>query len=482
MNTRKLEVWILLGDLFWVACAFLMSAVLRFGFTWTTEARRSIHALSPFAIATAVIWIGLSFLMQMDGFRGGWKFSTVVSHVLFGTCCTTAVLLTLGYLVRSYVSRLALAYFLLLLFGGCLGIRVAARTILRWWHEGGKVWRVVILGGGRVAQEVATKIEQHPEMLCQVVGLLFPDEPVEEIILPTAANRFGTLPPASHVSTLDITHLLRQSQVDEVIVAMSHAPTPEIRTLLSRIRDMGIATTLVPQSYELYASRPNLIRLDGLPLVQLRDPSLSRRYVVMKRLLDLMIALLLTVPAALVLLPSAVILLLKKRYPLRVENRCGQFGIPFGMLRLNVDRPLRSNSRFEKFLEHLSITELPQLWNVLRGQMSLVGPRPDPITSLSRYSEWQQRRLKVKPGMTGLAQVHGLREFSSAEQKTRFDLQYVVDPYLLRDVSLLLQTVWTLWVRLFGRRPRYGTYNLDWDSCLKEELISNAHRAQPGAD
>jgi lipopolysaccharide/colanic/teichoic acid biosynthesis glycosyltransferase len=480
MNTRRLEFWILLADLVWIAGAFLISDLLRFGFTWNPDERVSIDALMPFAVVTAIIWIGLSLFMQMDGFRGGWKFSTVFSHVLFGTCCTTAVLLTLGYLARSYVSRLALAYFLLLLFGGCLGIRVAARVMLRRWHKGGNVWRVVILGGGRVAQEVATKIEQHPEMLSKVVGLLFPDEPVEEIILPTATNVFGALPPASHLSTLEIANLLRQARVDEVIVAMSHPPTTEVRTLLSRIRDMGIATTIVPQSYELYASRPKLITLDGLPLVQLRDPGLRRRYIVLKRVLDLAVASLLIIPAALVLLPVAAVLFAKKRRPLRVETRCGQFGAPFGMLRLNVDRPVKSNSRFERFLDRLSITELPQLWNVLRGQMSLVGPRPDPIASLSRYSDWQQRRLKVKPGMTGLAQVHGLREFSSAEQKTRFDLQYVVDPYLLWDVSLLLQTIWTLLLRVFRSRTHGGTYNVDWNG--KTGLISNAHRTQPGAD
>jgi len=479
MNTRKLEWWILLADLVWIAGALLISDLLRFGFTWTADERVSIHALFPFAVATIVIWTALSFFMQMDGFRGGWKLSTVFSHLLIGTCFTTVVLLTSGYLFRSYVSRLALGYFLGLLFSGCLGIRVAARALLRWRHRGGDVWRVVILGGGRVAQEVATKIGQHPEMLCKVVGLLFPDEPVEETILPAGATFSDALSSASHCSTLEITQLLREAEVNEVIVAMSHAPTPELRTLLSRIRDLGIATTLVPQSYELYASRPKLITLDGLPLIQLRDPGLRRRYVLLKRMLDLAVASFLLIPALMLLLPVALTLLINKRAAFRIESRCGQFGVPFGMLRLNVDRPARSSSRFEVVLETLSITELPQLWNVFRGQMSLVGPRPDPIASLSRYSEWQQRRLKVKPGMTGLAQVHGLREFSSAEQKTRFDLQYVVDPYLLWDISLLLQTVWTLLTRLF-RTPR-GTYNVEW-SGPSGDLISNAHRAQPGTD
>lgn len=480
MNTRRLELWILLADLSWICGAFLISDVLRFGLTWSPEERIPIRALLPFGITAAAVWVALSFFMQMDGFRGGWKFSVVFSHVLFGSASTTAVMLALGYLSRTYVSRLALAYFILLIFGGCLWIRVAARSVLRWRHQNGDVWRVVILGGGRVAQEVATKIQQHPEMLSKVVGLLFPDEPKEEIILPDCDPK--TVPPWSQLSTLEIANFLRRARVNEVIVALSHAPTPEIRTLMTRIRDLGIATTLVPQSYELYASQPKLITLDGLPLVQLRDVGLRRRYVVLKRLLDVAGALFLIVPAAFVVIPVAMLLLVRKRRAFRWETRSGQFGAAFRMLRLNVDRTLHGNSRFDFFLQYLSITELPQLWNVVRGQMSLVGPRPDPISSLGRYSEWQQRRLKVKPGITGLAQVHGLREFNSAEQKTRFDLQYVMDPYLLRDISLLLQTVWTLLLRLFPPTSMAGTYSVDWNGRAKQEMISDAHRAQPSAD
>src|SRR5438876_1009591 len=143
MNTRKLEFWILLGDLVWIGGAFIIADLLRFGLIWTDGERFSIHALLPFAIAAAIIWTALSVFMPMDGFRGGWKFSTVFSDLLIGTGCTVTVLLTVGYLARSYVSRLALCYFVLLLFWGCLGIRVAARTVLRWRHEGGDVWRVV---------------------------------------------------------------------------------------------------------------------------------------------------------------------------------------------------------------------------------------------------------------------------------------------------------------------------------------------------
>ena len=476
MNTRKLEFWILIADLAWTGIAFLGADLLRFGVTWAPDERASIHALLPFVLATCAIWVALSAFMQMDGFRGGWKLSTVFFHLLFGIACTFGVTLTVGYLIRSYVSRLALSYFMLLLVGGFLAIRCLARFILHWQHEGGDVWRVVILGSGRVAQEVAVKIQSHPEMLCTVVGMLFPNQDAEELMAPGLQ-----IHRSAQFSTLGIFDLLRTEGVNEVIIALEQPLSPEIRTLIGRIRDLGIETTLVPQSYELYAFRPKLVTIDELPLVQLRDPGLRLRYVVLKRTMDLLIASLILPPSWILLAPICAVLWIKKKKALRGEVRCGQFGRPFRMFRLNIERRLRSNSGFEALLDRMSITELPQLWNVWRGQMSLVGPRPDPVDQTSQYSGWQQRRLKVKPGITGLAQVHGLREYSSSEQKTRFDLQYALNPYLLWDVSLVMQTFWTLSLRLIPvRKPR--TLDVNWKPQSPGEILRHAHRTQPGAD
>ena len=479
MNTRKLEAWILIADLGCILLAFFGADFLRFGLTWTPDERVSIRALFPFVLTTCIMWTALSAFMPMDGFRGGWKLSAVLSHVFFGTGCTVAILAVVGYFTRNYVSRLALGYFIVLLVAGFLAVRLGARQLLRARHAGGDVWRVLILGSGRVAQEVATKIDKHPEMLCQIVGMLFPNQDSEELIVPGLERNSS-----SQLSTLDIFELLRKSRVNEVIVALSQAPTPEIRTLLGRIRDMGIETSLVPQSYELYAARPNLVSLDGLPLLQLREPGLRRRYVALKRVLDVAIASILLLPALLWCMPAAAILVLQKRRAFRWETRVGQYGATFQMLRLNIDRPVRNESRFERLLEYLSITELPQLWNVLRGQMSLVGPRPDPVARSSQYSEWQQRRLRVKPGMTGLAQVHGLRDFSSPEQKTRFDLEYALNPYLLFDISLLLQTIWTLLLRVLTPSAKRQSVDSDWkeDLTLRPDVIANAHSAQSSAD
>jgi len=151
----------------------------------------------------------------------------------------------------------------------------------------------------------------------------------------------------------------------------------------------------------------------------------------------------------------------KKGKAFRTELRCGKDGIPFGMLRLNVDRYSASPERYERLFVRWSLTELPQLWNVLRGEMSLVGPRPEGAERLKHYSEWQRQRLKVRGGVTGLAQVHGLRDQHSSEDKANFDLQYIFNWSPLLDLSLILQTVWTLIFRgLAQERPVPQTRNV----------------------
>ena len=119
------------------------------------------------------------------------------------------------------------------------------------------------------------------------------------------------------------------------------------------------------------------------------------------------------------------------------------------MYRLNVDRHSVDATGFQRFLCQLSISELPQLLNVLSGEMSLVGPRPETLKRIGEYSEWQRQRLNVRPGMTGLAQVNGLREQHSSDEKTRYDLQYIVRRTPIFDLILLLETIWTLAARLF---------------------------------
>ncbi len=153
---------------------------------------------------------------------------------------------------------------------------------------------------------------------------------------------------------------------------------------------------------------------------------------------------------------------------------------------MNSERNASGLTRAESFMQHVSLTELPQLLNVLRGDMSLVGPRPEGLERANRYTDWHRQRLSVMPGMTGLAQVHGLRHQNSSEDKTRYDLQYILRRSVFQDISLLLQTIWTLMGRMFQSRkapplPVEGPKESFFEPAF-EESLNRAHSAQSSSD
>ena len=485
MKKNRFPLWILTADLLWVAIAFFCADVLRYGIRWGAAQKVFVHDLLPFLFVAWLLWGLLSSKLKLDGFHGGWRFPAMVSALFLGVSLLMTVLLAGSYLSRRYVSRLALGYFCILLLVGFVAIRYGARLFLRARHRAGKVGRVVIVGSGQVARELASKIERHPEMLCRVVGFLHPEDGSGNLNLPRTTTR-----DCRTLFTLKVVELLRSQHVDELILALQKPSWPELLNLVGRCREQAINVSLVPQPYELYLSKPDLLDLGGLPLLRLREASASSMFFQWKRVVDLAVSSLLSLVAVPVLLWAAVVLRWTKGEAFRWETRSGKNGRTFAMLRLNVDRDGTDVTRFERLLQQLSITELPQLFNVLIGDMSLVGPRPESPDRVRHYSDWQQQRLSVKPGITGLAQVHGLREQHSSEEKTRFDLQYLLNPSPLTDISLLIQTSWTLAMRMFtypkldSAGPVVSANNRVADFRFRsvEEALQHAHRSQPSAD
>ncbi len=486
MKARRLHSWILIADLLWAGIALAVAAVLRYGLHWEEAERLGARNLIPFLGAAWFVWGLLSYVMQLDGFRRGWRFSAIVAHLSLAVAFLMILLLAGAYLSQRYVSRLALSYFGVLLFFGFLKLRWIALGWLQRRYRRGDVSRIVILGSGPVASELALKLSRHPEMLCKVVGFLCSEVDTVDVESCVSQGAFVT-----GISTLGVTELLHQQRVNELILALPRPAMPEVLNLVARCRKQGIGVSLVPQPYELYMSKPNLIDLDGLPLLQLRDASTSDMFYQWKRVVDVGGSSLLTLLAIPVVLPIIIALRLTKGQAFRWEKRCGWEGREFSMLRLNVDRDPQGDAPIERILWQLSLTEVPQLWNVLRGDMSLVGPRPESPDRARRYSDWQRQRLSVRPGMTGLAQVHGLREEHSSEEKARFDLQYLLHPSPLADLSLVVQTLWTLVTRLvdYSRlaksheghaSPEAGSPPPGDQVAL--ETLHNAHRAQSGAN
>lgn len=477
MNQRRLSVTVLIADLAWSVLAMGIAFVLRYGTHWSGADTASAADLLLFLEATWVIWALFSAFLPLDGFRGGWRLSAVVSELLLSVGGLMMILLSCGYLLRSYVSRVVLGRFGLLLFAGFVLLRVALYLFLRTRSKNGWAGRVVIVGCGRLARELARKIQRHPEMLCRVVGFLAQDDGATDSN--TVQTSLGAAGSSGALRTVD---MLCERRVDELILALEGGVSPDLLTITKLCRDRGIRVSVVPQLYEVYLSHPRLIDLDGLPVLQLARPGLSGFALVAKRGFDLFVGTVLSLIAVPIILPLAVALHYSRGKAFRWEKRCGLGGRPFAMLRLNVERRGRTSSKFEEILRDLSFSELPQLWNVLRGDMSLVGPRPESPQRVCRYSEWQKQRLAVKPGMTGLAQVQGLREQHSSEDKTRFDLQYLLSCSLWTDLSLLVQTIWTLAVRSAPRASSVADIEVAGTPVepvapqMEEGMLENAHR------
>ncbi|MGH9756113.1 MAG: sugar transferase, partial [Candidatus Acidiferrales bacterium] len=334
---------------------------------------------------------------------------------------------------------------------GLIAIRCMAWWLVKSWLRLGPARRVVIVGSGRVARELANKIAGHPEMMIEVVGFLFPSD-AGGSMEPQAASAGATT-----VRTLNALELLHQKQVKELILAEQLPSGPESEKLIASCHRAGMLVHLVPQWYELSLSKARLTEIDDVPMVSIEARRLSDAALAWKRVMDLAIGVLLFVMAAPVLGTIAIVLRWKKGHAFKSDLRCGLNGAPFQMYRFSVDRWAKNLVGFEKFLARFSITELPQLLNVVHGEMSLVGPRPESPDRVKHYSAWQRQRLSVKPGVTGLAQVYGLREQHSSEEKAHFDLQYIYHWSLFFDFSLLLQTAWTLMFRLLEGKRRGET-------------------------
>lgn len=476
---NRLRYPILAADLLWVTVACVLAHLLRFSLRDGDAATPAPLRFYVTAVGTAlVVWIFLYFSKNLEGFIGGWHFPTICSQIIVAAFYLMASLLAIGFLTKTDYSRLALFFLGLFLPVGLIEIRYVTWRLVKSWSHLGARRRVVIVGSGRVARELVNKIAKHPEMMIEVAGFLYPSD-----VGPWNDSRLSKAGMIT-VRTLNTLDLLQQKNVQELILVDQLPSGPEIEKLIAGCHRAGMQVHLVPQWYELYLSKARLTEIDDVPMVSVEARSLPPGALELKRVMDFSLGIVLLAITSPALAVISVVLNRKKRNAFKTELRCGQDGTQFPMYCFNVDRWAEDLVGFEKFIARVSLTELPQLWNVVRGEMSLVGPRPEPLERVKHYSVWQRQRLSVKPGLTGLAQVNGLREHHSSEEKAHFDLQYIYHWSLFFDFSLLLQTAWTLTFRLLeGNRPDSKSASQpveDTRFAIQEAL--HADSPQSGAD
>lgn len=423
---RRLRVWILAADLVWATIALATAVAVRLH-SWPAF-RSEAAGWWPMLLLILLAWMLLFPALELDGFAGGgWQRSTAASQCLIGVAVLIVLIFAGGYAGRVLRSRLALGMFAALFALGLIAIRSLVAHGLRQSHRQGRTARTLVFGDGYLAQETVRRVLRHPELRWAVVGNLG---------LQPSSTATG---PVRELGTLDLLEFVQAQNVDQVVLAMEEPLVPEIQTLLERLRSQGLTILQVAAPFSLHSARPHLLDLDGVPVICFEPTAPPPLALACKRSLDYAGALLGGALCLPLLGPLALLARLRYGRAFVAERRVGLGGREFLMWRLYWGSLTPNHG-----LWRWGFSEIPQFWNVLRGDMSLVGPRPDSPEVAKHYTEWQRRRLEVLPGMTGWAQVHGWRGNHREQERYSIDNEYVARWSLWRDMAILLQTATAL--------------------------------------
>jgi exopolysaccharide biosynthesis polyprenyl glycosylphosphotransferase len=261
----------------------------------------------------------------------------------------------------------------------------------------------------------------------------------------------------------DAAEAARAIDVDVVAVTASDSATPAaLKQLAWDLEATGAELVVVPALADVASPRLLITPVDGVPVVQVSPPGYTGQQHAIKRVFDMVVATLIGVVVAVPMLVLALCVRLTSPGPAMFrQQRIGLNGRPFTLYKLRSMRPDAEASlvevldgdvgvfykhkddprvtRLGRFLRKYSLDEFPQLLNVIKGDMSLVGPRPQVALEVAQYDDALRRRLFVKPGLTGLWQVSGRNDLS-IDQGTRLDLYYVENWSLLGDIGIMLRT------------------------------------------
>ena len=391
--------------------------------------------------------------------------------VLVGTLLTVAVGLLATLYVQVYVatdaaretgayevSRLVWGLFVVLNIGFTFASRDLVRRYLRHRYAAGiGLRRVLIAGTKDLARHVADRFLEHAELGYQVIGFL-DDDPGGDRIGYRGLPLLGTLE--------DATEVIEREGIDQLYVALPVEQHVKTLNLIEVANRECIDVKIIPDFLQFVTLRARLEDLDGLPLININDVPLRGFNSVLKRLMDVVSS-----AAALVILalPMALIAAAIRRTSpgpaLYRQERMGLDGQAFMLLKF---RSMYQNAEQDtgpiwarendprrtpigRFLRQFSLDELPQFWNVLRGDMSLVGPRPERPFFVEQFRDRVPKymlRHKVKSGLTGWAQVNGWRGNTSIEKRIEYDLYYIEH----WSVSLDFKILWLTLVRVLFHR------------------------------
>ena len=444
-----------LADAIAVSVALFWASIARFEIMDGAPAARWDYTL--ITLAAIPVWVLLFYLYGLYEPRQVLGPVNEFKQVFHGVVAGSVVIFIADSIANMNLAR---GWALLAMASGFVfvgGERLLVRKTLHFLRRrGGDTTRTIVLGFNHEARTVAKALEREGWLGYKIVGFVDDDTPV-------GSDAPGGGEVIGHTSQLR--ELIERKNAGLVLVAASAFDTQRLNRFFWELQDVDVDLQITSGTIDLMASRMIVQSVAGVPLLYVRRTGMDRAQKTMKRALDLFGSFFGLVFLSPLLVAVAIWIKRDSEGPVIFKQvrvgrdgelfECWKFRSMFvdaeerraelehlnegpGLLFKLADDPRVTKTG--KVLRRYSIDELPQLWNVLRGEMSLVGPRPALPSEVEQYDDWVRNRLKVKPGMSGLWQVSGRTETSFSDY-IRYDLFYIQNWSLSLDLWILWRTV-----------------------------------------
>ena len=404
-----------------------------------------------------ILWVIVLSLLSLYDSKRNLSLSKEITNLTLGTILAAVTLAGTLYLSYRDVSRVLFLNFLLFGYLFMLLWRLAFRfSYQTGLLENHQTRKVLIIGAGFIGQELEKQIIAVPNSGLKIIGFLDDD--------PEKARENQKI-----IGVLENAHtIVKQQAVDDVVFALPMRAYEMVQRLVGDLHDLPVKVWVIPDYFSLALHKAKIDEIAGIPMLDLRAPALTDFQRLVKRVFDIFISamsLVLTLP-----LLGLIALAIRLDSPgpiLYRQERVGENGRLFKMLKfrtmiINAEQLAhlaewtddhgniihkRSDdpriTRVGRFLRRFSLDEIPQLVNILKGDMSWVGPRPELPTLVEKYKPWQRTRFAVPQGLTGWWQING-RSDRPMHLNTEDDIFYVQNYSFLLDLQILLKTVWVV--------------------------------------
>lgn len=443
-----------------VAISLAMSALFRPAlnrFAWIEPVPPQVFIPAALYALFPLIWILIySALSIYDGkkyLRAVDEFAVLSLAMLISSVSAAGIL----YLSYRDVSRALFIVFIALTYLSCLVWRIIARVYFRTQKTSpARTRRVLVVGAGTLGQKIQEQLSKSAPPNLVFTGYI--DE----------ATNIEKKDPLLLGDPSGIREILKKYEITDVVIALPHSAYHQMGDIVQKMEDLPVQVWVALGFFDLALYNTTIEDLAGIPMLDLRASAIDDYQRMMKRAFDVffgLIALMLALPLMAI---SALMVFLEDGTPILFhQKRVGENGRLFEMLKFrtmiknaeqlqsqvekrdtegNIIHKSKDDPRITKvgrFLRRYSLDELPQFFNVVRGDMSLVGPRPEMPYLVEKYQPWQRKRFAIPPGLTGWWQVNG-RSDKPMHLHTEDDLYYIQNYSLFLDIQILLRTVWVV--------------------------------------